>query len=229
MHFGKTSSLAYELSHDNEVWKSLYLRTFGSTKELQFTDDGRSIYVLRYKMDQPNTDLKNKFNHLQDELGQSESTNIKLIETITELKDIVNTLTLKNSLFEKDFESLKHELSHKDLNNEQLSDKLRNLQLVLTFLTSSESTSIISPLEETTFRNTLHKKQAQSTEDIYEAKNEKGRPVLLREIRRVEVSSDKESNRHSEKGAKTLSSRLTKSVPTQSRKNLKSRKLVQHK
>ena len=133
VHFRKTSSLAYELSHDNEVWKSLYLRTFGSTEELQFTDDWRSIYVLRYKIDQQNTDLKNKFNHLQDELGQSESTNIKLIETITELKDIVNTLTLKNSLFEKDLESLKHELSHKGLNTKQLSDKLRNLQLVITF------------------------------------------------------------------------------------------------
>ena len=171
------------------------MRTFGSTEELQFTDDWRSVYVLRYKIDQQNTDLKNKVNHLQDDLGQSESTNINLIETITDFKDIVNILTLKNILFEKDLESLKHELSHMVLNNEQLSDKLRNLQLLLTFLTSSDSTSVISPLEETIFRNTLRKKKAQSTDGIYEAKNEKGGPVLLQEIRRVEVSSAKASNR----------------------------------
>ena len=116
-------------------------------------------------------------------------------------------MTLKNSLFEKDLESLKHELSHKGLNNEQLSDKLRNLQLLLTFLTSSDSTSVISPLEETIFRNTLRKKQAQSTDGIQymKPKMRKGGQFYYEKSKGSRCPVTRHQIAHSEKGAKTLS------------------------
>ena len=96
-----------------------------------------------------------------------------------------SSLTLQREL-----DKLQDENSQIDSENKKASATLTQLRSTLDFLSHNDANSHVTATEEIIFRNILHKKEVQSTNDLIEAKNPRGRSKFFQTVRMVEVPSN---------------------------------------
>ena len=78
---------------------------------------------------------------------------------------------------------LHDKLQETEKDNKKGLKTIQNLQKIINHLSSSDSDSQVTPLEEKTFRNILKKKMASSSSGLIEAKNPRRRSVMLQSVK----------------------------------------------